>query len=109
MKIEKLEDLLKIDTDKMKSVDKSRLLTRIKQLLKLEDKIEAKSDEEAMDLPYEGIGVVHNKLAIIKFDLASKKARVIEVMENTVVPVIQANAIQRLKVLIRTQKEVTNE
>jgi len=106
IKIDKLEDLLTLNTDTMKSPDKSRLLTRIKQLIKLEDKIDIKSDEEALKLPYEGIGVVDNKLATIRFDLGTKEARIVEIEEDSRTPVIGATALQRLKILIRNQREL---
>ena len=107
LKIEKLEDLLTINTDTMKSPDKSRLLTRVKQLIKLEDKIEAKTDEQAKNLPHEAIGIVGAKIVTVKYDLASKDARVVAVDEDeTRVPVAGATALKRMQHLVRNQKGV---
>lgn len=107
IKLERLEDLLTMDTDKMKSPDKSSVLRRIKQLIKLEDKIEAKTDEEAMDLPYEAIGIVGSKLVILKYDIVSKHARVVEVDDSeTRTPVTGAIAIRKMQNLVANQKGV---
>lgn len=105
IKLERLEDLLTMDTDKMKSPDKSSVLRRIKQLIKLEDKIEAKTDEEAMDLPYEAIGIVGSRIVTVKYDINSKNARVVDVEEEeTRIPVAGATALKRMQHLVRNQK-----
>ena len=76
MKLEKLEDLLEINTDELKAPENKRLLTRLKQLLKSEIKQEVKADEIAEDFPYDAVSIVGNKIVHLKFDLTSKKARV---------------------------------
>ena len=114
MKLEQLSDLLAIDTDTLKSPEKSRLLTRIKQLIKGENKAEANQDEAAKDLPYEAVGIVGNKLVEIRFDLESKDARVIktaptdprDIKTNYIAG---AKAIVRTQELVKFQKEITNE
>ena len=110
MKLESLEDLLTIDTEKLKSPEKSRLLTRVKQLIKSENKQEAKADENAKDLPYEGISVVGNKKVHLKFDIETKEARVTEVTTDTrditTNFMAGATAVNILKSLIKKQKEL---
>lgn len=110
MKLESLEDLLTIDTEKLKSPEKSRLLTRVKQLIKGENKQEAKADENAKDLPYEGISVVGNKKVEIKFDLETKEARITDVSTDTrditTNYMAGAQAVNRLKELVKKQKEL---
>lgn len=82
MVLESLEDLLTIDTDKNKAEDNKRLLTKIKQLLKSQNK-EVKSNEElAEDLPYEAVSVVGNRHITLRFDLESKKAAVFKVEQD---------------------------
>jgi hypothetical protein len=114
MRIEKLEDLLEINTDTLKSPEKSRLLTKIKQLIKLEKKTEAGADESAADLPYEAISIVGNKYVTVRFDLKDKKGRVTEV--NTDTRDVRgknymsgAKAIKRMQELIKEQKEISDE
>jgi hypothetical protein len=105
LKLEKLEDLLSIDTDKLKSQDKTKLLTRLKALIKLGDKMEARSDEEAMKLPYEAISVIGTKLITLRFDLESKEGRVIDVEEDARKPVIGMMAMNKVKSLAKSQLE----
>jgi hypothetical protein len=83
MKIEKIEDLLEIDTEKLKAAENKRLLTKLKQLIKAGNKSEAKADEAAKDLPYIGVGVVGNRYVEIGFDLDSKEGRVVDVAVHT--------------------------
>lgn len=84
LKLEKVEDLLEVDIATLKSPDKTKLLTRLKALIKLGDKVEIKTDEQAkVNLPYSGVSVVGNKLITLKFDLESKEARVIDIEEST--------------------------
>lgn len=105
IKLERLEDLLTMDTDKMKSPDKSSVLRRIKQLIKLEDKIEAKTDEQAANLPHEAVGIVGSKVVTVRYDLASKDARVTEIEEEeTRIPVAGATALKKMQHLVRNQK-----
>lgn len=79
MKLERLSDLLEIDTDSMKAAENKRLLTRVKQLIKAEGKVSEKADEVAEEFPYTGASVVGNKFVELKFDLKTKKARVVNV------------------------------
>lgn len=113
MKLEKIEDLLQIDTDSLKSPEKSRLLTRIKQLIKTGNKKEVKEDEIGASLPYEGVGVVGPYLVDIKFDLDSKEARVMNINKDA--RDIKRNymagaaAMSKIQKLIKEQKEIVNE
>lgn len=108
MKIEKLEDLLEIDTDSMKAPENKRLLTKLKQLLKGGIKQVVKADEIAEDFPYTAVSVVGGKYVKLKFDLESKRARVVE----TVVDVhgrdfiTAAKAIKELTLIAKKQKEI---
>ena len=83
MKLETLNDLLEIDTDKNKADDNKRLLRKVKQLLKSETKSEKQLEESADDMPYEAVSVVGKKLVTIKFDLDSKKGVVISEEEDS--------------------------
>jgi hypothetical protein len=113
LKLESLNDLLTIEVEKLKSPEKTRLLTRIKHLIKNGNKTEANQDEAAKDLPYEAISVVGNKLVEIKFDLESKKARVINTSSDS--RDIKSNylsgakAIKKMQEIVKFQKENTNE
>jgi len=113
MKLEKIEDLLQIDTDSLKSPEKSRLLTRIKQLIKTGNKKEVKDDEVGANLPYEGVAVVGPYLVDIKFDLDSKEARVMNVNKDTrdikSNHMAGASAMSKMQKLIKGQKEIVNE
>lgn len=111
MKLESLEDLLEINTDTMKSPDKSRLLTRIKQIIKAEKKSEANADEKAKGFPYEGLSLVGSKYVEIKFDLESKEARVMDVSEDPRDTrgknyMAGAKALRRIQELSKLQKEL---
>lgn len=105
LKLEKVEDLLEVDITTLKSPDKTKLLTRLKALIKLGDKVEIKTDEEAKkNLPYTGVSVVGNKLVTLKFDLESKEARVTGVETDDRKPVIGLMAINTVKKLAKEQK-----
>ena len=113
MKIETLQDVLTVDFDKMKSMDKTRLLYRIKELIKETD-IESKHlDEDSQDYKYTALSIVDKKLVRLSFDLESKKARVVDTETNPVDRksnyMVGAKAIQEMKTLIKTQKEIVNE
>lgn len=110
MKLETLEDVLAIDTDKLKAQENKRLLTRIKQLLKSDKKEETKADENAADYPYTAVSVVGNKYVKIKFDLESKKARVVDVQTDGRDTrgrnhMVGFKAINELEGLVNKQKE----
>jgi len=114
MKIEKLEDLLTINTDSLKSLEKSRLLTKIKQLIKSDNKTESKADDEAQNLPYEGISIVGSKYVELRFDLETKQARVTNVSSDTRDVrgrnyMSEDKALNKISALSKTQKEITNE
>lgn len=114
MQIEKLEDILTINMDKLKSPEKTRLLTKIKQLIKADNKSEAKEEEAAVDYPYEAISIVGEKLITLKFDLDTKKARVVNTETDTRDIkgrnyMSGADAVKRLTKLVKTQKEIVNE
>lgn len=110
MKLEQLEDLLEIDIEKNKADDNKRLLRKIKQILKSENKQEAKQEEKAGDLPYEGVSIVGNKLVTLKFDLESKEAVVagveVDSRDAGVKNYMAAyHAANKLKELSKKQKE----
>lgn len=114
MKLEKLEDLLTVDHDKLKSPEKTRLITRIKQLIKDSGKVEVKADNKAETYPYEAISVVDNQLVKVSFDLKSKEARVVDVEVDPrdsrgANHMAGAYAINAVKRYIKQQKEKTNE
>jgi len=114
MQIEKLEDILTINFDKLKSPEKTRLLVKIKQLIKSENKTEALATENAQDLPYEGLSIVGNKYVELRFDLDTKQARVTGVRQD---PrdvkgrnyMSGAEALLKVKTLAKDQKEIENE
>lgn len=72
--IESLEELLTIDTDSNKAMENKKLLSKVKQLLKGQNKKEVGLSKKAEDLPYEGISVIGNRLVTLKFDIDSKEA-----------------------------------
>ncbi len=114
MKLENLEDLLTINTDTLKSPEKGRLLTRIKQLIKANGKVEDSADELAKDLPYLAISVVGNKYVEVAFDLSTKYGRIVDVDIDTrdirgKNYMSGARAIKRMQELIKEQKELSNE
>lgn len=81
MILEKLEDLLTIDTDSNKAADNKNLLKKLKQLIK-ETKAQKKEAEDiADDLPFLGVSVVGDKHITLKFDLETKKA-VVDTIEQ---------------------------
>lgn len=110
MKLDTLEDLLEIDHEKLKAAENKRVITRIKQLLKADNKSEARADKEAADYPYEAVSVVGNKFVTLKFDLETKEGRVVDVQtdgrdikgRNYMAG---ASAENKLIALIRNQKE----
>ena len=105
LQLDKLEDLLTIDVEKLKSPEKSKVLTRLKALIQLENKVEAKTTEEAIEnLPYKAAGVVGNTLVDIRFDLESKKARVVDTQEDTRPMVMAAEAVKRTQSYAKSQK-----
>lgn len=113
MKLETLDDILTMDFDKLKSAEKTRILTRVKQLVKAQNKSDATEDNEAEDFPYEGVSVVGTKFVSLKFDLESKKARVVDVQvdnrpANGKNYMVGAQAVRRIQHLVKKQKEVDN-
>lgn len=109
MKLETLEDLLTVDVDKLKSPEKTRLLTRIKQLIKAEGKADAKADSEAEKFPYEAVSVVSNKLVHLAFDLETKKARVVDTEVDSRDTrgrnyMAGAAALKKVQEMVKTQK-----
>ncbi len=114
MKIEKLEDLLTINTKTLKSTEKERLLTRVKQLIKSENKTEAKADENAKDLPYEAVSVVGGTFVELKFDLKTKQARVVNTHQdsrdiNGQNIMSGARAVVKMQSIVKLQKEIEND
>lgn len=110
MKIEKLDDLLTLDTDKLKSAEKSRVITKIKQLIKGEGKAEKTADSKAEDFPYKAISVVGNELVYVAFDLETKEARVVgtETDDRDTKGrnhMVTSYAVNEIKILAKTQKE----
>ena len=109
LQLEKLEDLLTIDENKLKSPDKSAIIRKIKQLLKAENKADVIAADESEDFPYEGVSIVGNTSVSIKFDLESKKARVIETHAHPTDTrgknyMVGAEAIKKMQKLIKEQK-----
>jgi len=109
LELEKLEDLLNIDESKLKSADKSSVIRKVKQLLKSDTKAEVKAVDEAEDFPYEAVSVVGNQYVGIKFDLESKKARVVDVHTHSSDTrgknyMIGAEAIKKITRLCKEQK-----
>ena len=113
LKLESLNDLLTIEVEKLKSPEKTRLLTRIKHLIKSGNKAEANQEEAAKDLPYEAVSMVGNQLVEIRFDLESKKARVIRTSTDSrdikTNYLSGAEAIKKMQEIVKFQKENTNE
>ena len=109
MKLEELTDILEIDESKLKSPDKSNVIRRVKQLLKAENKSEVIAEDEAEDYPYEAVSIVGNTYVAIKFDIESKKARVIETHTHPTDTrgknyMVGAEAIKKMQKLIKEQK-----
>ena len=114
MKLEKLEDVLTIDLVKLKSAEKTRLLVRIKQLIKSENKTEAKADENASELPYEGLSIVGDKYVELRFDLNTKQARVTDITHDTRDIkgrnyMAGTKALNKVREMVTKQKEIPNE
>lgn len=82
MILEKIEDLLTIDTDSQKAQDNKNLLKKLKQLIKEGNAQKQEAVDLAEDLPYSGVSVMGSKHIILKFDLESRKAAVSEVLED---------------------------
>ena len=76
MKLEKLEDLLEINTDTGKATDNKKLLADIKRLLKKEAKRDVKVEKAAGEMPYIAVSVVGNKYVEVSFNLETKEALV---------------------------------
>ena len=109
LQLEKLEDLLTIDENKLKSPDKSAIIRKVKQLLKAENKADVIADDESEDFPYEGVSIVGNTYVSIKFDLESRKARVVETHTHPTDSrgknyMVGAEAIKKMQKLIKEQK-----
>jgi hypothetical protein len=109
MKLEELTDILEIDESKLKSPDKSNVIRRIKQLLKAENKSEVIAEDEAEDYPFEAVSIVGNTYVTVKFDIESKKARVIETHTHPTDTrgknyMVGAEAIKKMQKLIKEQK-----
>lgn len=109
LQLEKLEDLLTIDENKLKSPDKSAIIRKIKQLLKAENKADVIAADESEDFPYEGVSIVGNTYVSIKFDLSSRKARVVETHTHPTDTrgknyMVGAEAIKKMQKLIKEQK-----
>ena len=73
-----------------------------------------KSGQDAEDYPYEAVSIVSEKLVTIKFDLESKKSRVVDVTTDSRDIrgrnyMSGAAAVKRLQELVKIQKEITNE
>jgi len=105
-------DLTKnIDTMKKDELQKyaRELIAHIKGAVKQE----AKAEELAEEFPYEAVSVIDKKFVTLKFDLESKKARVIDVktdsrdVRNNNMAVYFAN--NKLIELGKKQKEISNE
>lgn len=105
-------DLTK-DIDGMLKKDLVKYTRSLIQHIKTETKKEVKEEEQAEDFPYEGISVVDKKVVTLKFDLESKKARVVDVEVDT--RDVRSNhmasykADLKLRHLSRNQKEIINE
>ena len=111
LKLEKLSDLLDIDTDGLKSPEKTRLLTAIKQLIKEEGSPEEIKEAEASEFPYTGVSIVGNKYVELKFDLKTKAARVVTIDTDPRDTkgkniMVSARAMDKVKRLHKGQKEV---
>jgi len=109
MKLEQLTDILEIDESKLKSPDKSNVIRRVKQLLKAENKSEVIAEDEAEDYPYEAVSIVGSTYVTVKFDIESKKARVIETHTHPTDTrgknyMVGAEAIKKMQKLIKEQK-----
>ena len=110
MKLEKLEDLLTVDTATNKADANKKLLLQIKQLIKKENKKEASNEVLADSLPYEAISVVGSKYVTVKFDIATKQA-VVSNIEHDSRDVGVKNymavyhATNKLRLLGKNQKE----
>ena len=110
MKIETLEDILQIDHEKLKAAENKRLITKIKQLLKSNNKEEKRAETNADSMPYEAVSIVGNKAVYLKFDLESKEARVVDVKVDTRDArgrnfMAAAATTKRLQELAKSQKE----
>lgn len=109
-----------MEIDLTKNVDlmkKDALQKYVRELvahIKLGNKKETKADEIAQDYPYEGVGVVGNKLVTLKFDLETKEARVVDISTDSRDTrgqnhMATYNSIEKIKQLAKKQKEIKNE
>lgn len=110
MSIKDLQDVLTLDIDKLKSDEKSKVLTKIKQLVKASNKEEVKESEEVDSLPYEAVSVVGSKLVFLKFDLESGKSGISKIEQDTRDTkgrnyMASAAAIRIIQLLSKQQKE----
>lgn len=114
IKLETLSDVLDINEVALKTGEKSEVIKRIKQLLKVENKSEEVADKEAEEYPYTGVSIVGNKLVTIKFDLLDNSARIVDVStdprdrrgKNVMATAEAVNMIKRLR---KTQVEQGEE
>ena len=105
IKLETLSDVLNVDETSLKTGEKSEVIKRIKQLLKVENKSEEVADKEAEEYPYTGVSIVGNKLVVLKFDLADNSARIVNVSvdsrdrrgKNVMATAEAVNMIKRLR------------
>lgn len=79
MKLDNLEDLLKVDTDSGKAQENKNLLKEIKQILKKQTKAEINLDKKAEEMPYEAVSVVGNRFVTVKFNLDTREAVVSDI------------------------------
>jgi hypothetical protein len=81
--IESLEELLQIDTDGNKAMDNKKLLSKVKQLLKGQNKKEKNLEYKAEELPYEAVSVVGERFVTIKFNIDTKEAVVSDIQVDS--------------------------
>lgn len=109
MQLEKIEDLLEIQHEKLKVAETKRIITKIKQLIK--DSSAKAHKNKLTELPYKGVSVVDNKLVHLEFDLESKEARVIDVeIDSRDVQgrniMAGAKALDLIEYFVKNQKEL---
>jgi len=114
MKLETLEDLLEINTDILKAPENKRILTKVKQLIKSNNKVESTEEGDLNELPYEAVSIVGNLYVDIRFDLETKKATIASAEPNERDSkgrnYMAANdALKKLQFLSKNQKEIEHE
>lgn len=77
--VEKIEDLLQIDTESNKAGENKALLKKLKQILKQQTKEEKNLDKKAEEMPYEAVSVVGNRLVTLKFNLDTREGVVTDI------------------------------